>query len=261
MNSAVKRGTPPWRRTRSRRDSGLGCSPRGPRAWTVTRLFALAMVVTFVVAGDAYAGPEGHILRIDPRASQAEDSPILTTVIEVNQVKPANQVLGVCSALSGNAELDCVADAVEKPQALWSPIEFPEQNAFLTVLVDGTDYPAKYLSKQRWAEASKESGVGTAWLIAGPRRSPDGLAHRRGEAGRHDVRQRHARERHRERHDLQRSQRRRRVRLGRKRSPRRSSRCRTSRSFRCRAAPGRSARSAAPAGGDRRLPASSTTSA
>jgi hypothetical protein len=124
------------------------------------------MVVTLVAASDAHAGPEGHILRIDPRASQAEDSPVLTTVIEVNQVKPANQVLGVCSALSGNAELDCVADAVERPQALWSPIEFPEQNAFLTVLVDGTDYPAKYLSKQRWAEASKESGVGTAWLIA-----------------------------------------------------------------------------------------------
>jgi len=127
-------------------------------------LALVAFVAAF--ARDAYAGPESHILRIDPRASQSEGSPVLTTVIEVNQVKPANTVLGVCSALSGNAELDCVADAVEKPQALWSPIEFPDQNAFLTALVDGTDYPAKFLSKQRWGEATKEDGVGTAWLIA-----------------------------------------------------------------------------------------------
>ncbi|HTJ83091.1 MAG TPA: hypothetical protein VL400_15325, partial [Polyangiaceae bacterium] len=140
--------------------------PRERRTFPAHALAALTIALVAIFARDAYAGPESHILRIDPRASQSEGSPVLTTVIEVNQVKPANTVLGACSSLSGNAELDCVADAVEKPQALWSPIEFPEQNAFLTVLVDGTDYPAKFLSKERWAEAAKEDGVGTAWLIA-----------------------------------------------------------------------------------------------
>jgi hypothetical protein len=143
---------------------------------TVARLLA-SLVASFVATcvavvsplaclpGRAEAAPEAHIMRIDPRASLTEGAPVLTTVIELMQNKSVSEVLGPCAALTGDAELDCTSDAMEKPMSTWSPIEFPENAALFTVNVDGTDMPVKFLSKKRWGESLKEDGVGTAFLV------------------------------------------------------------------------------------------------
>ena len=116
-------------------------------------------------ASRALAAPEAHLMRIDPRASLAEGAPVLTTVIELMQNKSVSEVLGPCAVLTGDAELDCTSEAMEKPQSTWSPIEFPESAALFTVAVDGTDMPVKFLTKKRWGESLKDDGVGTAFLI------------------------------------------------------------------------------------------------
>lgn len=126
---------------------------------------AFSALLWLLAVGTAVAAPESHILRIDPRASQTDGAPILSTVVEVVQNKPLNEAIGPCAALTGNAELDCTADALEKPGALWSPIAFPESNAVFTVTIDGTDTLATFVSKQPWGASLKEEGVGTAWLI------------------------------------------------------------------------------------------------
>jgi len=134
----------------------------------MARAFAFATgLATAVVAGSALAAPEAHILRIDPRASQSEGEPVLTSVVELVQPKAMGDVLGPCAQTTGDSELECTADALEKPQALWAPIEFPDAKALMSVSVDGTDFPADFVSKERWADAvkAKEDGVGTAWLI------------------------------------------------------------------------------------------------
>lgn len=137
-----------------------------PRAGAGGAAFLLfSLLLSLFAAGSASAAPESHILRIDPRASQSDGAPILTTVVEVVQNKPLNEAIGPCAALTGNAELDCTADALEKPGALWSPIAFPESNAVFTVTIDGTDTLASFVSKQQWGASLKEEGVGTAWLI------------------------------------------------------------------------------------------------
>jgi hypothetical protein len=126
---------------------------------------ALAVLLPLAWPGVAAAAPEAHIMRIDPRASQVDGAPVLTTVVEVVQNKRLSDLTAPCATLTGDSNLDCVADALEKPQALYSPFDFPEKNAILTVTVDGTDQPARFLSKSRWAESTAQPGVGTAWLI------------------------------------------------------------------------------------------------
>jgi len=125
---------------------------------------ALLVALLFAAKG-ASAAPEAHILRIDPRASTADGSPTLTTVIEVVQNKRMSDVTRTCMALSGDANLDCVANALDAPGALYSSFDFPDKNALFTVTVDGTDTPAKFESKVRWGESTNQPGVGTAWLI------------------------------------------------------------------------------------------------
>ena len=143
--------------------------PTAPFRASMTALLAVFSVATFVLAmvapSVAWAAPEAHIMRIDPRASQAEGAPVLTTVIELMQNKSMSEVLGPCAALTGDGEYDCVADAMEKPQSTWNPIEFPDSSALFTVAVDGTDLPVKFLSKKRWGDSLKDDGVGTAWLV------------------------------------------------------------------------------------------------
>lgn len=145
--------------------SGRGPLPR-PLAWGsfVTAAMVLALVLC---ARPASAAPEARILRIDPRAAKVDDAPILTTVIEVVQNKRLSELEAPCATLLGDAHLSCVADALEKPGALYSSFDFPEKNAFFAVKVDGQDFPISFESKIRWADAAAQNqpGVGTAWLI------------------------------------------------------------------------------------------------
>ncbi|AUX41436.1 hypothetical protein SOCE26_028480 [Sorangium cellulosum] len=130
-------------------------------------LLALAAALLALLAGQrrAEAAPEAHLLRIDPRASTVDGSPVLTTVLEVVQNKRLSDITRNCAALTGDANLDCVADAMEQPSALYSSFDFPDKNAIFSVTVDGTDLPAKFESKARWGDSAGQPGVGTAWLI------------------------------------------------------------------------------------------------
>ena len=131
---------------------------------TVVSVLAIALGV-LVAPRSASAAPEAHILRIDPRASIVDGSPVLTTVLEVVQNKRMSDVTSRCATLSGDANLDCVANALEQPSALYSSFDFPDKNAILTVTVDASDTPARFESKARWGESAGKEGVGTAWLI------------------------------------------------------------------------------------------------
>jgi len=124
-----------------------------------------AMLVLALGLPAAWAAPESHLMRIDPRASMVDGAPILTTVVELVQQKRMSDITSRCAALTGNAQLDCMADALEKPQALYSPFAWPDKNAIFTVTVDGIDMPANFQSHARWGASTKEDGVGTAWLI------------------------------------------------------------------------------------------------
>ncbi|WP_437736647.1 FHA domain-containing protein [Sorangium sp. So ce1335] len=140
---------------------------RGARATLCAPLLALAAAVLALLAGQgrAEAAPEAHLLRVDPRASTVDGSPVLTTVLEVVQNKRLSDLTRNCAALTGDANLDCVADALEQPSALYSSFDFPDKNAIFSVTVDGTDLPAKFESKARWGDSAGQPGVGTAWLI------------------------------------------------------------------------------------------------
>lgn len=122
-----------------------------------------ALVAWLLLAPAAFAAPEAHILRIDPRASGTSGDPVITTVIEVQQSKRISQATGHCATQTGDARLRCMAEALEKP--LYSNFPFPESSALFSVVVDGTDRPAKLLSVETWGQSQREPGVGTAWLV------------------------------------------------------------------------------------------------
>jgi hypothetical protein len=124
-----------------------------------------ALVSLLIGAESALAAPEAHILRIDPRASTVDGSPVLTTVIELVQNKRMADATKACNALSGDANLDCVSNALDAPGALYSSFDFPDKSALFTITVDGTDMPAKFESRTRWGDSTAQPGVGTAWLI------------------------------------------------------------------------------------------------
>jgi hypothetical protein len=128
-------------------------------------VMAAALLALLFGTSSAGAAPEAHILRIDPRAAKVDDAPILTTVIEVVQNKRMSELTAPCATLSGDANLDCVADALEKPGALYSSFDFPDKNAYFSVKLDGQDFPIQFESKIRWGDAASQPGVGTAWLI------------------------------------------------------------------------------------------------
>jgi hypothetical protein len=130
----------------------------------VRALFAV-VISSLGWAAVASAAPEAHILRIDPRASQQSGDPIITMVVEVVQSKRVSEATAPCAALTGNGQLSCMAQALEKPGALYDPFPFPSANAIFTVTVDGTDRPSKFVGSSTWGQAGNEPGVGTAWLI------------------------------------------------------------------------------------------------
>ena len=125
----------------------------------------LLTALALLVVRPAAAAPEAHILRIDPRASMVDGSPLLTTVIELVQNKRMSDITGQCAMETGNAQLDCIANLLERPEALYSTFAFPEKSALLTVTVDGVDMPATLVSTARWGASKGMDGVGTAWLI------------------------------------------------------------------------------------------------
>lgn len=97
----------------------------------------------------------------------SDGAPVLTTVIDLVQFKGLTNITGKCAALTGNALNDCLANNFEKPNALYDPFKFPEDNAIFTVDIDGKAQVAKLVEQKRWAEArkDKDEGIGTAWLI------------------------------------------------------------------------------------------------
>ncbi len=125
----------------------------------------LAIAVCLLTTRMVSAAPEAHILRIDPMASQQSGDPVISMVVEVVQSKRVSDATAPCAALSGNSQLSCMAENLEKPGALYDPFPFPAANAVFTVTVDDTDRPAKFVANTPWGQASSQPGVGTAWLI------------------------------------------------------------------------------------------------
>lgn len=126
-------------------------------------------VVTFV-ASVAFALPQGHILRIDPRVGTQGGTPVLTTVIDLVQNNAVTDATAGCNSSSGtNAYIDCMSAAFESDK-LWTPIGtkdggFPK-NAMLTVAVGlGTKLARIEGDPIKWG-AAKDPLVGTAWVIA-----------------------------------------------------------------------------------------------
>jgi hypothetical protein len=131
-----------------------------------TALLGLALVA---VAPRALAFPESHVLRIDPRAAQSGGAPILSTLVEVVEFHSPSDALAQCNTKTGNAELDCWSDAVQRDGVLWTGFDFSkvQANAVFAAKVNGTDIPARVEgSAVKWSDAQNQPGVGTAWVIA-----------------------------------------------------------------------------------------------
>jgi len=90
---------------------------------------------------------------------------VLTTVVDISQSRRVSEATSSRAALNGNAQLDCMAQALEKPFALYQSFPFPSDRALFTVNVEGTDIPAKFISLARWGESQQQPGIGTSWLI------------------------------------------------------------------------------------------------
>ena len=125
----------------------------------------LLVLTTTLLTLQAWAAPAVKLLRIDPRAAQENGNPVLTTVVDISQSKRVSDATAPCAALNGNAQLDCMAQALEKPFALYQSFPFPSDRALFTVNVEGTDIPAKFISLSRWGESQQQPGIGTSWLI------------------------------------------------------------------------------------------------
>jgi hypothetical protein len=112
------------------------------------------------------AAPVAHVLRIDPRASVKDGSPVVTAVIDLTESTRISEVIGPCLGLDDSEYLDCVAERLERPHALAQPVPLPTERVHLAVRIGDEDVPATYLSHSTFAQSQQEPGVGTAWLIA-----------------------------------------------------------------------------------------------
>jgi FHA domain len=130
-------------------------------------LLARLSVVSLILLASVrvWAAPEAKLLRVDPRASLESGHPIISTVIEISQSKRVSDAAADCARLTGDAQLGCMSEALERPNALYTSFPFPAKNAIFAVSVDDMDRPAKYISHTKWGESGREPGVGTAWLI------------------------------------------------------------------------------------------------
>ncbi len=117
----------------------------------------------------AAALPEAHLLRVDPRTGSSNGTPVLSTLVEIVQFNSPSDALSACNGKTGNSEIDCWADAVQKDGVLWTGFDFTkvQANAFFAAKVNGSDVPARLEgSPLKWGDSQKEPGVGTAWVIA-----------------------------------------------------------------------------------------------
>jgi hypothetical protein len=135
------------------------------RTRVAVALRALLACALLLVPLSAAAAPEVKLLRVDPRAAQENGNPVLTTVVDISQSKRVSDATVGCAGLTGNGQLDCMSQNLEKPFALYQSFPFPSERALFTVNVDGTDIPAKFISLARWGESQQQPGVGTSWLI------------------------------------------------------------------------------------------------
>src|SRR5262245_32049225 len=89
----------------------------------------LSVVIAILLASlPAFAAPEAKLLRVDPRASLESGHPIITTVIEISQSKRISDAVADCARLSGDAQLGCMSQALEQPNALYTSFPFPAKN-------------------------------------------------------------------------------------------------------------------------------------
>src|SRR3954467_7741816 len=139
-------------------------SPR-PHTRVAAALRVLLILALALLSAPANAAPAVKLLRIDPRAAQENGNPVLTTVVDISQSKRVSDATSACAGLTGNGQLDCMAQNLEKPFALYQSFPFPSDRALFTVNVEGTDVPAKFISLSRWGESQQQPGVGTSWLI------------------------------------------------------------------------------------------------
>lgn len=113
----------------------------------------------------AAATPVAHVLRIDPRASVKDGSPVVSAVIDLTESTRISEVTGPCLGFQDDAYLDCVAERLERPHALARPVPLPTDRVHLAVRIGDEDVPATYLSHSTFAQSQQEPGVGTAWLV------------------------------------------------------------------------------------------------
>ncbi len=139
--------------------------PRTPNK-LVAALLGFSVAAT---ASSALAFPESHILRIDPRAASKDGAPILSTLVEVVEFHSPSEALAQCNNKTGNAEIDCWSDAVQRDGVLWTGFDFTkvQANAFFAAKVNGADIPARIDGNAvKWSDAQTQPGVGTAWVVA-----------------------------------------------------------------------------------------------
>jgi len=103
--------------------------PRRLSALRSLLLLAVLQAAWLATTVDAFAAPEAHILRIDPRTGLTGNKPLLTTVIEVVQFKRLSDVLQPCAGVAGAGTLACWSEQLEKPGALWEPFPFPAKTS------------------------------------------------------------------------------------------------------------------------------------
>lgn len=141
-------------------------SPTRPSQVARLVLLASSVLIALLLAPAlAFGAPAARLLRVDPRTGQDSTNPVLTTVIEIAQTKRVSDQIKHCGSLKGNAQLDCMSEALEKPFALYSPFPFPQQQALFLIDIEGRDVPAKFVSAAKWGDSLQTPGVGTAWLI------------------------------------------------------------------------------------------------
>ena len=175
--ASARGGNQPFRRVKFEvyaRPYPLGAWTSRKESTMRMRLYLTAVLSALLVLRDppAAAAPEAHILRIDPRASQAEGAPVLTTVIELVQNKRLSEAIAECASLRGDAQLDCQSEKLEAPQALYSPFApFPEKAAIFTVTVDGADRP-RVVRRTQGALGREPRAARRRHRVAHPRSTP-----------------------------------------------------------------------------------------
>src|SRR5262249_39363398 len=108
------------------------------------RLSALATLAVTLVAQQARAAPEAHILRIDARAGIRRGEPVLTTVVDVAQSNRLSEVLQPCAASAAGRKLACWSTELERPGSLFTPFPFPDAtHSLFLVKADGQEQLAK----------------------------------------------------------------------------------------------------------------------